>query len=98
MEIDTKVYYDPSKTPFRYSLEGFTFYFSSNCSMERYKRIVEERLDRGNLKLRSMYKVGGDFTLMLLLYYYKLAETRFFKVEYLGKEIEKEYNIKLEII
>lgn len=96
--IDNKVYYNPDITPFIYKMSGLTFYFSSNCSMERFKRIYEERLERNNLKIQSMYKVKGDFTIMLLIYYYKLAENRFFRVEYLGKTLEKEYNIKLEII
>lgn len=98
MEIDNKVYYNPEITPFVYNLSGFSLYFSSNCSMERFKRIYNERIERNNLKLQSMYRVNGDFAIMLILYYYKLAENRFFKVEYLGKELEKEYNIKLEII
>jgi len=95
------IYYNLNETEYTFDYENFTFYFSSQNYLEKFKTTYPLYLKDETLKLRSKYKCHIYADIMLLLNLYKETEKRGYKVTYTDKDrvldLSKDYMITFNL-
>ena len=82
---------DFEKTPFTITKDGLKFYFSSSFNQRRFNFRVDDFIVQETLKLNNRYKVKANYTLILMIAFYKRIEKRGFRVEFEdGKKLNSE--------
>lgn len=93
---DNVIYYDIDKSPYKYESVYFTFYFSSQFYLNKFKREVYDYIDLEQSKLQVKFKHLVSFERILILDYYSKVEKRGFKVydKIEDKFIDNDYKIR----
>lgn len=80
------IYLDLKESEFFYKYNGLKFFFSSQMYLQKFKLNVGNYVKEENIKLKNRYKIKCDFSIYLLLSYYKQIEKRGFYVLGLNNE------------
>ena len=93
---DNVIYYNINKSPYKYETVYFTFYFSSQFYLNKFKREVYDYIDIEQNKLKVKFRHLVSFERVLMLDYYKKVEKRGFRVyDNLNKDyVKSDYKIK----
>jgi len=90
---------DLTKSDYKYSILGYTFYFSSEFYMNNFKNNVKFFSEIEGVKIKNKYKVFINLNLYLTFVYYKRIEKRgFYVIDNKTKEEVKELNFVSHII
>ena len=89
VELDLKL------SKYSYSFHNFTFYFSSNFYLEKFKNNVEDYIFLEKLKLKNRYKIYIVDENKLILSYYMKIEKRGFFIQFNNEDFFS-YNIFLK--
>ena len=95
MKSKRGIYYDIKCSEYRYTIDNFTFVFSSLFYLNLFKNSIDDvkyEQDKINTKLKNYI----DLRELILLNQYKKIEKRGFLVYYRNKEL-KEYSFKLKL-
>lgn len=76
------VYLDLTETEFVSSYNGINFYFSSLFNLTRFEKNVDDFVKMETFKMINRYKVKANWSLLLMISYYKKIEKRGFRIEY----------------
>lgn len=99
MKTKRGVELDLPKSEYTYSINGYTFYFSSEFYLKNYKNNVRLFTEIEGAKIKSKYKVFIDLDLYLNFVYYKKIEKRgFYVINKKTKEEVSELNFVSNII
>lgn len=93
---DNVIYYDINKSPYAFSTVYFTFYFSSQFYLNKFKTNYYNYVTDEQNKLKVKLKNSVDFIKIFSLDYYKKVEKRGFRVyDKINDEfINKDYTIR----
>ena len=96
----SEIYYKLEDSPYIYKTIRFSFYFSSEFYLNKFKDNVYKYVEQENRKLDLRFKCKTLFLYVLMLNYYKLVEKRGFLIieNSSGKKIDKEYQIRGDLI
>ena len=72
--------FDLNESPFYYTLEGLTFYFSSNFYKNKFMENCLSYARCENTKILSKYKVYINMKIFLLISFYAKIEKRGFRI------------------
>lgn len=78
---ETMVYNVDEKSPYKYFLDGYTYYFSTNLHRNNFVNKYMENRREVNTRLYTRYRVKVRFDLLADLYLYKKIENRGFFIE-----------------
>ena len=82
------VCYDLSISPYRYTVDGLVYMFSSKPHLDKFKKKLKENRDIINYSLSKRFNVGVDVSQLADVVLYRKIETRgFLIVTVEGKEI-----------
>lgn len=84
---------DINKSTIKIKKDGLLFYFSSEFNKQRFFNRVDDFIINETLKLNNKYKVRCNYSLILMLAFYKRIEKRGWRVEYEDGKILNEFNI-----
>ena len=76
------VYLDLSETDVVSKYNGINFYFSSEFNRKRFENNVDDYIKVETLKMINRYKVKANWSLLLMVAYYKKIEKRGFRIEF----------------
>lgn len=74
------VYYDLSKSDYKYSVNGITFVFSSLLHLQKFKKKYKENRIKINSSLTNRFGMYVDVSALADMVLYKKIETRGFLV------------------
>jgi YHS domain-containing protein len=74
------IYLDLTKSPYKVTTNGMTFYFSSDLHMLKFEDRLHESRQEIDLKLTSRFRVAVKFPALADLTLYQKIETRGFLV------------------
>lgn len=74
------IYRNLSESPYRLTMEGITFHFSSVLHLIKFKEGVDEFTETLEEKLHNRYGIKVRFPVFCALAYYRITETRGFLV------------------
>lgn len=77
---DNVIYYDINKSPYKFETIYFTFYFSSQFYLNKFKTNYYNYVTDEQNKLKVKLKNNVDFIKIFSLDYYKKVEKRGFRV------------------
>lgn len=90
---------DLHKSNYKYSILGYTFYFSSEFYLNNFKNNVKLFSEIEAVKIKNKYKVFINLELYLTFVFYKRIEKRgFYVIENKTKEEISELNFVSNII
>lgn len=74
------IYYDLSKSPYKVTTNGLTYYFSSDLHMLKFEDRLKDNRTETDLKLTSRFRVAVRFPALADLVLYQKIENRGFLV------------------
>lgn len=84
---------DIKQSDYRYSINNYTFYFSSEFYMNNFKNNIELFTEIEGAKIKNKYKVYIDLNIYLAFVLYKKIEKRgFYVINNITNEEVKELN------
>lgn len=92
-----KVYYVPEESPFKSKIDDLEFVFSSEVTMNRFEKLIDEELTGFNIRLQSQFKTKTDFKLLIIMLFYRRSEKRIFKVYKNGSEIKENFELLISL-
>ena len=94
MEDKTKmVFLNIEESNYILEKDGLRFYFSSEFNKNRFKFRVDDYILEETLKLHNKYKIKANYSLILLLSFYRKIEKRGWRVEFDDGKILNENSI-----
>lgn len=87
------VFLNLEKSVYKLRKDGMIFYFSSEFNKQRFFSRVDEYIINETLKLNNKYKVKANYSLILILSFYKKIEKRGWRVEFEDGNFVKENSI-----
>lgn len=80
-----------NESEFKITIEGLTFYFSSNFYLNKFKNNVKNYIELETTKLLLKYEININLDLYFMISYYKKIEKRGFRIydENAKKELTK---------
>ena len=91
------IYYNINESTIKFKYNDFTFYFSSQFYLDKFKRLFVKYIKDETNKLRVKYGSNLIIDELLLISLYKRIEKRGFKIEY-NNEPLKDYYIENKFI
>lgn len=88
MQTKNGIELDLAKSNYYYKIGNFTFYFSSEFYLNKFKKEVNSFMDLENSKIIARYKINIDLKIYLAVALYKRIEKRGFLVKFNNKRIE----------
>lgn len=76
------VEYDLRKSPYRCSWGGFDFYFSSATHLDKFRRLVDRRVEWMNDSMSRRFHFNVEADVIAVFQLYMQVETRGFLVHY----------------
>lgn len=84
---------DIKQSDYRYTINNYTFYFSSEFYMNNFKNNIELFTEIEGAKIKNKYKVYIDLNIYLAFVFYKKIEKRgFYVINNITNEEVKELN------
>lgn len=84
---------DIKQSDYRYTINNYTFYFSSEFYMNNFKNNIELFIEIEGAKIKNKYKVYIDLNNYLAFVFYKKIEKRgFYVINNITNEEVKELN------
>lgn len=92
------VYYDLSKSIYKFKYKELTFYFSSKFNLTRFigKHLIYLRSE--NLKINSHFDCIFSMDYVILINLYKKIEKRGYKIKLNNDDLSKELMIACEVV
>ena len=87
------VFLNLEKSKYKVKKAGMILYFSSEFNKRRFFSRVDEYIINETLKLNNKYKVKANYTLILILAFYKKIEKRGWRIEFEDGRFIKENSI-----
>lgn len=91
------IYYNIDESTIKFKYNDFTFYFSSQFYLDKFKRLYVKYIKDETNKLNVKYGSNLIIDELLLISLYKRIEKRGFKIEY-NNEPLKDYYIENKFI
>lgn len=91
------IYYNINESTIKFKYNNFTFYFSSQFYLDKFKRLYAKYIKDETNKLKVKYGSNLIIDELLLISLYKRIEKRGFKIEY-NNEPLKDYYIENKFI
>lgn len=93
MQTKNGIELDLSKSNYKYKINNYEFYFSSENYLNKFKESLTNFVQMENKKIEIKYKISINLSLYLTFALYKQIEKRGFYVTY-NKEIIKENDVE----
>lgn len=91
------IYYNIDESTIKFKYNDFTFYFSSQFYLDKFKRLYVKYIKDETNKLNVKYGSNLIIDELLLISLYKRIEKRGFKIEY-NNEPLKDYYIENKFV
>lgn len=91
------IYYNINESTIKFKYNDFTFYFSSQFYLDKFKRLYAKYIKDETNKLNVKYGSNLIIDELLLISLYKRIEKRGFKIEY-NNEPLKDYYIENKFV
>ena len=89
MQTKNGIELDLSKSNYKYRINNYVFYFSSEKYLNKFKDEIENYTEIENTKMNIKYKVIIDLTVYLSFALYKKIEKRGFYVTYCDYKLQE---------
>ena len=91
-------YGDLKDSPFKVNINGYTFYFSQKCKLDRFLNDIKVKVEWLNDSLSKRFKMPFDVFDLALFNLYSKVETRGFTYSYDGQYFDSPPTIKVYVV